>query len=29
VAPESLLEVQEIYDTYFRTSMSWENARRR
>jgi quercetin dioxygenase-like cupin family protein len=28
VPPESLLEVQEIYDTYFRTSTEWDNARR-
>ncbi|MFD2078037.1 Mannose-6-phosphate isomerase, cupin superfamily [Actinopolymorpha cephalotaxi] len=27
VPPESLLEVQELYDTYFATSASWENAR--
>jgi len=25
--PESLLEVQEIYDTYFQTSASWDKAR--
>ena len=28
VPPESLLDVQEIYDTYFRTSAAWDNARR-
>jgi quercetin dioxygenase-like cupin family protein len=27
VPPESLLEVQELYDTYFRTSKSWDDAR--
>ncbi|WP_197681877.1 AraC family ligand binding domain-containing protein [Actinopolymorpha singaporensis] len=27
VPPESLLEVQELYDTYFATSASWEDAR--
>ncbi|GAA2014377.1 cupin domain-containing protein [Catenulispora yoronensis] len=27
VPPESLLDVQEIYDTYFRTSSVWEAAR--
>jgi quercetin dioxygenase-like cupin family protein len=26
-APESLLDVQEIYDTYFRTSAPWDAAR--
>jgi quercetin dioxygenase-like cupin family protein len=26
-APESLLDVQELYDTYFRTSTPWDNAR--
>ncbi|GAB4057623.1 cupin domain-containing protein [Catellatospora paridis] len=26
--PESLLEVQELYDTYFRASPAWDNARR-
>lgn len=25
--PESLLEVQELYDTYFRTSATWDKAR--
>jgi quercetin dioxygenase-like cupin family protein len=25
--PESLLEVQELYDTYFRTSTAWDTAR--
>ncbi|GAA1387231.1 cupin domain-containing protein [Catellatospora chokoriensis] len=28
VPPESLLEVQELYDTYFRTSPAWDSARR-
>ncbi|MET9019302.1 cupin domain-containing protein [Actinopolymorpha sp. NPDC004070] len=27
VPPESLLDVQELYDTYFGTSASWEDAR--
>ncbi|MDW6060953.1 cupin domain-containing protein [Streptomyces sp. FXJ1.4098] len=27
VPPESLLEVQELYDTYFRTSAHWDQAR--
>jgi hypothetical protein len=27
VPPESLLEVQEIYDNYFCTSRSWNDAR--
>ncbi|MGO4419390.1 cupin domain-containing protein [Streptomyces sp. MCAF7] len=27
VPPESLLEVQELYDTYFRTSAPWDQAR--
>jgi hypothetical protein len=27
VAPESLLEVQELYDTYFRASPTWDAAR--
>ncbi|MDR8407565.1 cupin domain-containing protein [Nonomuraea sp. 3-1Str] len=27
VPPESLLEVQELYDTYFRTSETWDRAR--
>jgi hypothetical protein len=27
VPPESLLEVQELYDTYFRTSPTWDAAR--
>ncbi|ADI08827.1 hypothetical protein SBI_05707 [Streptomyces bingchenggensis BCW-1] len=27
VPPESLLEVQELYDTYFRTSVPWDQAR--
>ena len=26
-APESLLEVQELYDTYFLTARAWNNAR--
>ncbi|MGR6316825.1 cupin domain-containing protein [Micromonospora soli] len=28
VPPESLLEVQELYDTYFRSSPTWDAARR-
>ncbi|MFI2650676.1 cupin domain-containing protein [Micromonospora fulviviridis] len=28
VPPESLLEVQELYDTYFRSSAAWDAARR-
>ncbi|WP_406038610.1 cupin domain-containing protein [Micromonospora sp. NBC_00898] len=28
VPPESLLEVQELYDTYFRSSPAWDAARR-
>lgn len=27
VPPESLLDVQELYDTYFRTSPTWDDAR--
>lgn len=27
VPPESLLGVQELYDTYFRTSLTWDQAR--
>jgi hypothetical protein len=27
VPPESMLEVQELYDTYFRTSPTWDAAR--
>lgn len=27
VSPESLLGVQELYDTYFRTSLTWDQAR--
>ncbi|MDL4772817.1 MULTISPECIES: cupin domain-containing protein [Thermomonosporaceae] len=27
VPPESLLEVQELYDTYFRSSTAWDDAR--
>jgi hypothetical protein len=27
VPPESLLEIQELYDTYFRTSPTWDAAR--
>lgn len=27
VPPESLLDVQEVYDTYFRTSSAWDSAR--
>jgi mannose-6-phosphate isomerase-like protein (cupin superfamily) len=28
VPPESLLDVQELYDTYFRASAAWDDARR-